>query len=97
MLFDLKNKRVAYLGGYRDYTGGSWRYLGDNGFWWSSTVYDATYSWNHQLNSGEPRQYRNYSNRSNGFSVRCVRDLTGQYILVFTNEECNEISNEIVA
>ena len=70
-------------GGLRTYTGGSFNNVGLNGYWWSSTHYG---------NGGIHRElYFSYStvksysqsNGSNGLSVRCLRNLTGNTPIKF--------------
>lgn len=65
----------ALPGGYRNYTGGSFYYLSNYGYWWSSTGYGSSDAWTRGL-------YYNYTSVSSGndygkeygFSVRCLRD-----------------------
>ena len=45
---------------------------GLNGYYWGSTPGDATNGWHLAFTSGD--SYMNYSNKSFGFSARCVRD-----------------------
>jgi len=63
----------ALPGGHR-YTYGYYYYLGDLGIWWSSTEGSPTNAWYRYLYSGYGNVSRNYRNKGNGFSVRCVRD-----------------------
>ncbi len=60
-------------GGFRD-GNGNYNYLGNNGYWWSSTETSATHAWTRDLNNGNGNSTRNFSNKRNGFSVRCLRD-----------------------
>ncbi|MCX6257927.1 MAG: fibrobacter succinogenes major paralogous domain-containing protein [Bacteroidia bacterium] len=65
---------TALPGGYRDLNG-TFYYVGDYGYWWSSTEYDATSAWNRYLlynSSGVDGYYG--SSKASGFSVRCLRD-----------------------
>ena len=48
--------------------------IGDDGYWWSSTQVSTTNAWFRNLNYSMGYVYRNYLNKSYGFSVRCVRD-----------------------
>jgi len=63
----------ALPGGYR-YTDGSFNDVGNWGFWWSATEYDAGFaryrlmSWNYVF----VLEY--WYGKSGGFSVRCLRD-----------------------
>lgn len=61
-------------GGYRFYFDGYYRYIGSNGFWWSSTEYGADNAWTRFLGSydGNADSYDGY--KKSGLSVRCLRD-----------------------
>ena len=48
--------------------------IGDDGYWWSSTQVSTSLAWFRNLNYSMGYVYRNYLNKSYGFSVRCVRD-----------------------
>ncbi len=50
--------------------------LGTHANWWSSSV-GGTGSWDRELNSGYTSVNRYPNARSNGFSVRCVREFNG--------------------
>jgi uncharacterized protein (TIGR02145 family) len=58
--------------GARDYDG-FFRYLGGDGFWWSSSP-NGGVAISRNLYSGDSNVSRYYSGPQNGFSVRCVRD-----------------------
>jgi len=59
--------------GYR--SGGSgFNNLGTEALWWSSSV-SGTGAWDRVLNTGYTSVARSVNVRSNGFSVRCVRNL----------------------
>ena len=60
-------------GGYR-YSGGDFSYVGDYGYWWSSSESSTVSAWYRNLyyNSGSAGRY-GYS-KQDGFSVRCLRD-----------------------
>jgi uncharacterized protein (TIGR02145 family) len=53
---------------------GSFSYLGSNGYWWSSTEYDASDAWNRYLNYNNGDVHRYQSSKEEGFSIRCIRD-----------------------
>jgi uncharacterized protein (TIGR02145 family) len=55
-------------------TNGSFNNLGNNGNWWSSSENDASNAWNRNLNYNNAQVNRNNNNKSNGFSVRCLKD-----------------------
>lgn len=65
----------ALPGGGRSYDG-KFSTIGHDGSWWTSTEDDAISAWYRGLydKTGEARRFR--SIKSNGFSVRCVRELT---------------------
>jgi uncharacterized protein (TIGR02145 family) len=60
--------------------GGTFAYIGEYGFWWSSTEYSRPYfieeanAWGRLLYYDYDKFQRNYYNQENGFSVRCLRD-----------------------
>ena len=56
--------------GWRDYMGGSLTYRGSYGYYWSSTVYNASDAY--RMNFSNPAQGTNSTRKSYGFSVRCV-------------------------
>ena len=60
-------------GGFRDYDG-TFYYIGNYGFWWSSTQNGTTDAWFRFLNYNDGNAYRVSLNKKNGFSVRCLRD-----------------------
>lgn len=65
---------TAIPGGYRN-SSGKYDSIDFNGYWWSSSMHDATYnSWIRYLSYYESRINRTYSYRPYGFSVRCVKD-----------------------
>ena len=60
-------------GGGRDGSGG-YNSIGDDGVWWSSSEFDTFYAWFRNLDYSVGNAFRNYLNKRNGFSVRCLRD-----------------------
>ncbi len=60
--------------GNRSSNGGRFYYRGYYGLFWSSSVASGTYAWYRTFNYGNSQVERSNSNRSHGFSVRCVRD-----------------------
>ena len=60
-------------GGYR-LGNGSYDYVGDNGYWWSSTEGDTGNAWSRNLNYSVGFVGRSYDFKPDGFSVRCLRD-----------------------
>jgi uncharacterized protein (TIGR02145 family) len=45
-----------------------------NAYFWSSTEYSSAYAWGRDLYYNDEDVDRNYNLKTNGFSVRCVRD-----------------------
>ena len=64
---------TALPGGYRNYNG-TFNYIGYNGVWWSATEGVAATAWSRYLSYSDAVAYRDYNDKSHGFSVRCVRD-----------------------
>jgi uncharacterized protein (TIGR02145 family) len=64
----------ALPGGLRNFNG-TYSYIGNNGFWWSSTEFSSTYAYCRTLNYDNiyVNSYNFYEH--SGFSVRCLRDL----------------------
>jgi uncharacterized protein (TIGR02145 family) len=63
----------ALPGGFR-LRYGNYEYVGYNGYWWSSSVYNATDVWYRHVDYYDSGVYDYYCNKSYGMSVRCVRD-----------------------
>ena len=62
-------------GGWRLANGGNSNRLGSDGWWWSSTPYSSYLAWARILYYSQPNVSRSRdSNRSFGFSVRCVKN-----------------------
>jgi uncharacterized protein (TIGR02145 family) len=61
---------TAPPGGYRFYNG-EFNYLDKCVYWWSSTENSTCDVWNRYMNSNN---YRLFSHKTDGFSVRCVKD-----------------------
>ena len=60
-------------GGYR-YNFGSFSIIGSNGYWWSSSEVNTTNAWFRYLNYYYGDALRDNYYKTNGFSVRCLRD-----------------------
>ncbi len=62
-------------GGNRNWSDGKFYNLGTGGNWWSSTPIGSSYAHGRELNYNQAgvNRYEQW-NRSNGFSVRCVRN-----------------------
>ena len=48
--------------------------IGEYGYWWSATEYNATHAWYHRVYTNFSDMYRNHCPKKEGFSVRCVKD-----------------------
>ena len=64
----------ALPGGYRYGYDGTFSHLGYRGSWWSATEHGSDLAYNRRLYYANAEVYRFYYSKSNGFSVRCVRD-----------------------
>jgi len=60
-------------GGHRSNVG-SYVYIGNYGYWWSSSENDKDGAWVRYLFNYDGGAYRNDRSKKNGFSVRCLRD-----------------------
>ena len=60
-------------GGYRNLIGAFYN-IGSSGYWWSSSQYDNTNARSHFLKYDFGNAVRDYVNKRNGYSVRCLRD-----------------------
>ena len=66
----------ALPGGYRN-NNGNFNNQGNNGNCWRATENDASNAYNRHLNCNNANLNRNNNNKGCGFSVRLLRDLTG--------------------
>jgi uncharacterized protein (TIGR02145 family) len=48
--------------------------IGVNGHWWTATENDASNAWFRRLDYDNAASSRNFNNKQNGFSVRCIKD-----------------------
>jgi uncharacterized protein (TIGR02145 family) len=64
---------TALPGGYRYYTG-LFSYLGNRGFWWSSTEHSVSQGYFLTMSSIFDFVNRDGTNKQYGFSVRCIKD-----------------------
>jgi uncharacterized protein (TIGR02145 family) len=53
---------------------GTYSFIGNDGYWWSSTEFLTTVAWYRSLYYGNGNSFRNYNFKQVGFSVRCLRD-----------------------
>ena len=58
-------------GGY--YNTGPFTYLGNYGYWWSSSEYSSAMAWFRGMYDSKA-VFRNKSGKSNGYSVRCIKN-----------------------
>jgi uncharacterized protein (TIGR02145 family) len=63
----------ALPGGFRYYNG-TFYSIGTNSYWWSTLAYSPTYSWHRELYYNSVYVSRNYSDNTDGFSIRCIRN-----------------------
>jgi uncharacterized protein (TIGR02145 family) len=65
---------TALPGGIRAYYGTDF-WIGDEGFWWSSTESSTSYAWGREMNHVDADVLRiSNLNKQNGYSVRCLKD-----------------------
>ncbi|MBI2966974.1 MAG: T9SS type A sorting domain-containing protein, partial [Bacteroidetes bacterium] len=83
----------ALPAGYRNYSNGSFSNLNLNALLWSATVASGTYAWDRVLSTGNSQSNHDTSGKTNGFSVRCLRDIDSFDSLTVsissTNVNCN--------
>lgn len=61
-------------GGYRYIGNGDFAYLGNYGYWWSSTAYDFELAWIFTLNYNNSNGFTFHTFKGNGYSVRCIQN-----------------------
>jgi len=61
-------------GGLYSYFITSFLLMNDNGYFWTSTSFDADNSWKRFLDDINPGIHRNHETKAMGYSVRCVKD-----------------------
>jgi uncharacterized protein (TIGR02145 family) len=61
----------ALPGGYYS---GSFSYLGTYAYWWTATEHSGTNAWSRYMGNNIGSVYRYNTNKTYGFSVRCLRD-----------------------
>lgn len=64
---------TALPGGYR-YNNGTFYELGEQGYWWSSTLLNATQAYNFHLSSANTRLGQSADDKEYGYSCRCIKD-----------------------
>jgi uncharacterized protein (TIGR02145 family) len=66
---------TALPGGGRSGSTGSFDYIRDYGYWWSSTEYASIYLWSRKMNYDDISVSRsNNQGKNMGFSVRCIKN-----------------------
>jgi uncharacterized protein (TIGR02145 family) len=63
----------ALPAGYRNSYDGTFRLIGHSSFWWSSTENDTTV-WIRIMSFSDAGAFRNYVDKLNGASIRCIKD-----------------------
>lgn len=63
----------GYPSGIRYYDG-FFIYKTQNGYWWSKTEMDTNLAWFYYLDYRSSELLKNFSKKSNGLSVRCIKD-----------------------
>jgi len=71
------SKFSALPGGGR-YGDGSFGNMAQNGYWWSASEYDGNFSWGRGLGYDNSEIYKGVNYKEDGFSVRCIKDLSEQ-------------------
>ncbi|NCA77551.1 MAG: hypothetical protein EOM90_14560 [Alphaproteobacteria bacterium] len=71
----------ALPGGDRNYSG-TFDDLTYNAYFWSSSEYNAPYAWDRGLYYGNANADRDYDNKTDGFSGRCLKDTCTTYSTV---------------
>jgi uncharacterized protein (TIGR02145 family) len=75
---------TALPGGYR-FGYGPYDYIGEVGYWWSSTEISTAYAWSRYMGYWDTYVYRGDYNEQGGLSVRCVKDFESVYSTAITN------------
>lgn len=65
---------TALPGGARYSSVGYFYYIGDGGYWWSASSFNATNAWHRVLSYDKAQVHRSFYGKQLGSSVRCVRD-----------------------
>jgi len=71
----------GYFRAAGNWNSGTFNNRPNNGNFWTSFQNDASNAWNRNLNYNNATLNRNNNNKTNGFSVRCVKDLPSQKIM----------------
>jgi uncharacterized protein (TIGR02145 family) len=73
-IYNDKYKFSAFPGGYRNIYG-DFKYKDITGIWWSSTKYNSTAAFSQELEGGRDQLIRKYNWKSEGLSVRCLKNM----------------------
>jgi uncharacterized protein (TIGR02145 family) len=65
---------TALPGGSRYSSVGYFYYIGDGGYWWSASSFNATTAWHRVLSYDKAQVHRSFYGKQLGSSVRCIRD-----------------------
>jgi uncharacterized protein (TIGR02145 family) len=65
---------TALPAGYRDYSYGEYHFMGDLGYFWSSSEFGAIHAWRRLFDNNDSKVDRSSYNKNYGFVVRLVRD-----------------------
>jgi len=68
---------VSALPGGNRHSNGNFNNVGSHGNWWSSS-HGGNNAWNRNMSSGSGSVGENQNDKSNGYSVLCVRDCDGE-------------------
>jgi len=60
--------------GYRFSSSGIYYYMGNYGYFWSSSESSSYYAWNRLLDYSNSNVARSFSSKQFGFSIRCLGD-----------------------
>jgi uncharacterized protein (TIGR02145 family) len=61
-------------GGFRSHNPGVYTYMGDTGYFWSTTEESSEYRWRRELKYNQSGVHRGSGDTHRGYSVRCVKD-----------------------
>jgi len=64
----------AYPGGYRYSLTNGFGQINAHGYWWTSTVFGTSTAWGRDIRNDYMDVYRNYNLKTDGYSVRCVKN-----------------------
>ncbi len=82
----------ALPGGHRSNMAISFGYIRGNGYWWSSTWYNADYDWYRTMSYNVSNVYKDFGNKLYGFSVRCLMDSCQFGYLTISDKNLETIS-----